>query len=185
MSAPLEPGEPQVGAFRRGSGLSRAALARYLVARVITEAVGRSMMVLALVLTLVAALVFFLWMKWLGVLIFVGAVAVLAFRALFLAILRRLAGPLGSAEERIRGLVADSRADFGRELKRVGLPGSMLGLPLLALRLLGRRRADTLARLGRVDLARVVPPSRLDELHLIVANDVLARGERPRRREAG
>lgn len=175
---PIEPAEPEIGAFRRGTGLSRAALARYLVARVITNAVSRSMMLLALVLTLLAALVFFLWLKWLGVLIFVIAVVVLAFRALFLAVLRRLAGPFGRAEERLRALVADSRADFNRELRRVGLPGSMLGLPLLAVRLLGKRRKDTLARLGRFEVARVVPANRLDELHMIVENDVLGRGVR-------
>jgi hypothetical protein len=56
------------------------------------------------------------------------------------------------------------------ELRRIGLPSRRLTMPLLALRLLGRRRSETLRRLGTFDVERVVPESRLDELHLIVYN---------------
>lgn len=165
---PSDDDEPEVGSFRRGSEISRVALGRYLVARALTEALDRSLYAVALVLTLIAVASFVFWIKWIGVLIFIVALFVLGFRLLFLAVLRRLAGPLGVAEGRIRGLVADSRGDLRRELKRIGLPGSTLGLPLLALRLLGRRRKESFAKLGQFDIARVVPPSRLDELHMII-----------------
>jgi hypothetical protein len=123
----------------------------------------------------VAVLVFVFWLKWLGVLIFLVAVAVLAFRALFMALLRRLAGPLWAVENRIRGLVGDSRSDLFAELKRLGLPHSTLTLPLFLPRLIGRRRRDTLARLRGFDVDRVIPATRLDELHLIIENELIAR----------
>jgi hypothetical protein len=168
--------DPDVGRFRRGSAISRIALGRYLVARAVGEAVNRSMLLVGVVLGLLGIACFAFWLKWLGVLIFIAALVVLAFRALFVALLRRLAGPLGVAEERIRALVADSRGDLCRELKRIGLPGSTLGLPLLGVRLIGRHRTETLARLRQFDVGRVVPASRLDQLHLIIENDVLGRG---------
>ena len=163
MGESLEPGEPQVGAFQRGTAASRFALARYLVARVVMDAASWSLLIVALAITAVAALIFFLWLKWLGVLVFLVALVVLAFRAAFLG---RLTGPFGPVEDRVRGLIGDSRGDLRRELKRIGLPAGSLGLPLLAWRLTGRRRADTMQRLRQFDVARVVPPSRLDELHL-------------------
>ncbi len=166
------PDDPQVGAFRRGSGLSRVALGRYLVARALAQAIDRSMYAVALLLVAVSVVIFVLWIKWIAVLIFIVALFVLAFRALFMALLRRLAGPLGVAENKIRDLVSDSRGDLRRELKRIGLPGSTLGLPLLGFRLLGRRRAQTLEQIRHFDVTRVVPASRLDELHLIIENDV-------------
>lgn len=56
-----------------------------------------------------------------------------------------------------------------RELRRIGLPGRVVTLPLLALRLPGRRRrADTVTRLRGFDIERVVPKARLDETFLLL-----------------
>ena len=59
------------------------------------------------------------------------------------------------------------------ELRRIGLPGRVWTLPLLAVRLLGRRRrGETLERLRTFELERAVPRSRLDELHLLLRRAV-------------
>lgn len=176
----LPPVEPEVGAFRRGTGLSRVALGRYLVARAVAQAIDRSMHAIALTLVVISVLIFVFWIKWIAVLIFIAALVVLAFRALFMALLRRLAGPLGGAEEKIRDLVSDSRGDLRRELKRIGLPGSTFGLPLVGFRLIGSRRAKTLEQMRQFDVARVVPEARLDQLHLIIENDVFGGRDGPR-----
>ena len=56
-----------------------------------------------------------------------------------------------------------------RELRRIGLPGRVWTLPLLAFRLFSsRRRQDTLARLRTFQVERAVPRARLDELHLVL-----------------
>ncbi|MGI8882429.1 MAG: hypothetical protein ACR2KJ_18360 [Jatrophihabitans sp.] len=178
--AGLPPEEPEIGAFRRGTGLSRVALGRYLVARAVAQAIDLSMYAIALTLVLISVLIFAFWIKWIAVLLFIAALVVLAFRALFMALLRRLAGPLGAAEEKIRDLVSDSRGDLRRELKRIGLPGSTFGLPLVAFRLIGRRRAKTLEQMRQFDVARVVPEARLDHLHLIIENDVFGGRDGPR-----
>ena len=99
------------------------------------------------------------------------AVAVLLFRALLLGIVRRLTGfrHYGPIEERMTALVADTRSDVLRELRRIGLPGRMWTLPLFVFRFLGRdRRRVTLERLLQFEVGRAVPQSRLDELHLLI-----------------
>lgn len=164
-------GAADVGEFRQGTEGSRWALARYLVGRAVGESIGRSLLVVALVILLLAGLVEWggsgFWAAVLAVLAFV----VLAARALVRAVLVRLTavradGPL---DARLRAIVADTRGDVLRELRRNGLPGRTWTLPLLALRLLRRsRRAETLRRLRGFELDRVVPPARVDELHLIV-----------------
>ena len=50
----------------------------------------------------------------------------------------------------------------------------MLTLPLLAVRLAGKRRKDTFERLRAFEIDRAVPPARLDELHLLL-RDTLGR----------
>ena len=56
-----------------------------------------------------------------------------------------------------------------RELRRLGLPGRTLTLPLLAFRFLGReRRKDTVARLRKFDIDRAVPKARVDEMFLLL-----------------
>ena len=55
-----------------------------------------------------------------------------------------------------------------RELRRLGLPSHTVTLPLLAFRLVGRRRARTLEQLRDFDVDRAVPPARIDEMHMLL-----------------
>lgn len=162
----------EVGEFRPGSPLSQWGLARYLVGRAITESVGAALLVVAVVLLALAALV-----EWgahstaLAVLIVLVAAGVLVLRWVMLAIVRRLTGfrRFEPVEQRMTALVADTRADVRRELRRLGLPGRTLTLPLLAFGLLARsRRADTVAKLRKFDIDRAVPKARVDEMFLLV-----------------
>jgi hypothetical protein len=93
------------------------------------------------------------------------------------AILRRImgVGQLGPAEDKVRALVADTQGDLRRELRRIGLPATVFGMPLLMIRLIGRRRAATFARLKQFDVNRVVPRSRQDELHFVVTSQLRGR----------
>jgi hypothetical protein len=175
---PYQPIEPppgvDVGDFEQGSPVSRWALARYLVGRAVAESVSRSLSVLAVVavaLAVVSAQV--LHATFLTVLLALVALCLLALRALVRAVLRRLtaAEQVEPLERRLRALVAETRRDVLRELRRIGLPGHSLTLPLLALRLVsGRRRAATLERLRAFDIDRVVSRARLDEVHLLLRN---------------
>ncbi|MEO8888184.1 MAG: hypothetical protein ABI301_01660 [Jatrophihabitantaceae bacterium] len=174
-SGPGGPGGPDepidVGEFRQGSPVSQWALARYLVGRAIGESVGASLMIVAVVLLALAALIWWAGSVFWAVVVGVIALGVLLMRALMLAVLRRLtaARQYGQLEERMRSLVADTRGDVLRELRRIGLPGHTWTLPLLGVRLVRRtRRADTLERLKRFQLGRAVPRARLDELHLLL-----------------
>ena len=182
FSADAPPGEPEVGSFRQGTQLSQWALARYLVGRAIARSIGDTLLLIGLVVLAVALVVGWLtgsagWGVFIGVL----GLGVLAVRAVLLWLLRALTAfrsyrPL---EHRMRALVGDTRADVLRELRRVGLPGRTWTLPLLALRLLRRKhRETTLARLREFDVARAVPPARLDELHLLLRTAV-GRGQTP------
>jgi hypothetical protein len=85
-------------------------------------------------------------------------------------LLRRLteADRYGQLETRLRALVSDTRGDVLRELRRVGLPSHTVTLPLLAIRLIGKRRKPTLARMREFDITRAVPKARLDELHMLL-----------------
>jgi hypothetical protein len=170
------PPDPEVG-FAPGSPLTMIMLARYLVGRAIAARLSVSLMVLALVLV-AGAVALWIWVSHvLAILVGIVALMVLLFRALVMAILRRVLSVdrLGSAEAKVRSLVSDTSGDLRRELRRVGLPGSVLGMPLLMVRLIGRRRRATLAKLAQFEVTNVVPRSRLDELHFIVRNDVLGR----------
>jgi hypothetical protein len=178
---PALPGEPsddhvwasdaEIGDFQQGSPTSRWALARYLVGRALGESVGNMLLLVALgVLGLAAVCEWVLDSTFLAVVLVIMALVVLLLRAGLRAILRRLtaANRYGPIEESLRGLVSDTRGDVLRELRRVGLPSHTLTLPLLALRLAGRRRKATLARLREFDIDRAVPKGRLDELHLLL-----------------
>lgn len=161
----------EVGEFRQGSPLSQWALARYLVGRAIGESVSRTLLVLAVVVLAVAVAVQWgLHLTFVTVLLVLAAGFVLVLRWVLRAVLRRLtaADRYGPIETRLRALVADTRGDVLRELRRVGLPSHLLTLPLLALRLAGRRRTETLERLRGFEIGRAVPRARLDELHLLL-----------------
>jgi hypothetical protein len=168
---PADPGV-DVGDFRQGTAASRWALARYLVGRAITESVGWALLLVALIfLVLAVAAGVGLHSTFLAVVLAVLAVGTLLMRVVLLGVVRRLTGfeRFGPHEDRMRALVDDTSSDVLRELRRIGLPGHVITLPLLAFRFLGReRRADTVARLRAFDTERAVPKARLDELHLLL-----------------
>jgi hypothetical protein len=169
---PALPNPPiEVGSFEQGSEFSRWALARYLVGRAIGESMGRSLLLagaVALALAVVATWV--VHSTLLAVLLVLFAVMVLFFGLALRAVLRRLTSvPRDEViGQRLRSLVADTHRDVLRELRRIGLPGRTLTLPLLALRLAGRRRKETLTRLRAFEVERAVPAGRIDELHLLL-----------------
>jgi hypothetical protein len=166
--------EPEVGEFRQGSATSQWALGRYLVGRAITEAAGWSLMLVAVVLLVLTVLAKVLvHSTLLAVLLGILTIGTLLFRWALLGIVRRLTGfqRFGPLEDRMRELVNDTSVDVMRELRRIGLPGRLWTLPLLAFRFLGRdRRTDTLARLRKFETERAVPKARLDELHVLMRN---------------
>src|SRR3954452_10842115 len=167
----------EVGDFRPGSPLSQWALARYLVGRAIGESISRTLLIVALVLVALAvATEWGLRLTFLTVLVSIIAVFVLLLRWVLRAVLRRLtaADHYGPIETRLRALVAETHGDVLRELRRVGLPSHVLTLPLLAVRLVGKRRRQTLERLRGFRIDRTVPKHRLDELHLLLRD--VARG---------
>jgi membrane protein implicated in regulation of membrane protease activity len=176
----------EVGDFRAGSPLSQWALARYLVGRAIGESVGNTLLLVAIaLLVLAAAGQWSLGLTFLTVILVILAVLVLLLRWVLISVLRRLtaADRYGPVETRLRELVSDTRGDVLRELRRAGLPSHTVTLPLLAVRLAGRRREQTLSRMRSFEIARAVPKARLDELHLLLRGAVgrpagPARGDR-------
>jgi len=159
-----------VGAFRTGSPISRWALSRYLVGRAVASYIGWALFGLAVALVGLGMLLYFVGPSWLGVLVVILGFGVLAVRALLATLLRRLTsvGRFGELDARLRALVGDTRKDVRQELRRIGLPSRVWTMPVLVVRLAGRRRARTLELLRGFDVARVVPAARLDELHLLV-----------------
>ncbi len=163
---------PEVGRFQQGTPISRWALGRYLVGRAIGADVSAALLVVAVAILTAAVGLYFVAPVWVAVLMGLMGLCVLGLRLVLDAALRRLTGAdlFGPHDVRIRRLVADTRVDVRAELHRLGLPSRRATLPLLGLRLLGRRRQQTLQRLRGFDLDRVVPAARLDDLHLIVQN---------------
>jgi hypothetical protein len=69
----------------------------------------------------------------------------------------------------MNALVADTRGDVLRELRRLGLPGRVWTLWLLPMFFLGQsRRRRTVERLRGFEIVRVVPKARLDETFLLL-----------------
>jgi hypothetical protein len=164
-----------VGGFEQGNSFSRWALARYLVGRAVGESVGRTLLVLGVVAVGLAVVsTWVLHSTLLAALFVLFAVAVLLIAAVLRALLRRLTAVRAYAplEERLRRLVSDTRRDVLRELRRIGLPSHAVTLPLLAVRLLGRRRGETMTKLRSFDVERAVPKSRIDDVHLVFRNAV-------------
>jgi hypothetical protein len=183
-SAEPPPDEPEVGAFRPGTPFSQAALAGYLVGRVVTESLGMALYIGAAGFLVLAAIAEWV-LHWtvIAILLVILAVIVLLMRAALLAVIRRLTGfsRYGPLEERVRALVRDTRSDVLRELRRVGLPGRMWTLPALPFRLIGSRRKESLARLREFRPENAVPQSRVDELHLVLSRAANGGGVPPRR----
>lgn len=175
MSEPVV-GGPQVGSFRQGNAFSQWALARYLVGRALGESLGRSLLIIGIaILGLAAGLWWGLDQHGWGVLVAIIGLFVILLRALLMAIISRLTATREYApiEQRLRRLVADTRREVLRELRRVGLPGHLWTLPLLGVRLLRpSKRRDTLQRLRRFEVDRVVPQARVDELHMLLRTAV-------------
>lgn len=170
-AVPLPPGEgPDVGDFRQGTPGSRWALGRYLVGRAVVAYLDRALYVLAILVLALGAAAWWFVSGWLGAPLVLIALAVLAVRALLATLLRGLTGPAqpGPADQRLNALVEQTRADVRRELRRIGLPSRPWTLPLLAMRLAGRRRAETFQKLREFRADNVVSASRVDELHLLL-----------------
>jgi hypothetical protein len=160
-----------VGEFPQGSPLSRWALARYLVGRVILERVSWSLLAVAVVLLVLAVVAQVLaHLTVLAVLLAILAVMVLLMRAVLQAVLNRLMGAkaYGPLEDRLGQIVDGARGDVLAELRRVGLPSRLITLPLIAVRLVNRKRKDTMTRIGQFDVERAVSRARLDELHMLL-----------------
>ncbi len=171
----------EVGQFSQGSPFSRWALARYIVGRVILERVSWSLLAIAIVVLVLAALSqFLLHSTLLAVLLVIIALFVLVLRAALRAVLRRLmqAKAYGPLEERLNAVVGGASGDVLTELRRVGLPSRLVTLPFIAVRLIGRKRKDTLTRMRQFEVERAVSPARLDELHLIIRQAAGTPGER-------
>lgn len=161
---------PEIGSFRQGSLGSQWALGRYLVGRAVAEALSRGLLLLAVVLLAGAAGIWAAGSTFWGVVVGILAVAVVLMRRVVLAVLRRLrvAGGDPALDARLGQLVAATRKDVLAELRRLGLPSRSWTLPLLAVRLLGRRRRETADKLRAFQIDRVVPAARLDEVHLLL-----------------
>jgi hypothetical protein len=171
-TVPELPNTPiEVGSFEQGTEFSRWALARYLVGRAIGESVSRTLVLVAVIaLGLAAVSTWVLHIVFLTVLLVIFAAGVLFLALAVRALLRWLTAVdrYSPGDRRFRSLVTDTHRDVMRELRRIGLPGRTLTMPLLAARLAGRRRKETLARLRAFDVERAVPGSRVDELHMLL-----------------
>lgn len=164
--------DPDVGEFRSGTPLSRWALARYLVGRVIAVSVRTYLLVVGVFLIGLAAVLEWAVGSTFWALV-VGGIAVLTLglRAGVGWLLDRLtaAAHYRPLANRLRRLVRQTRVDVLAELRRIGLPGRMWSLPLLAWRLARPyQRIPTLNRLRSFDVDRAVTPARIDELHHIL-----------------
>lgn len=161
----------EVGHFGPASATTQAALRRYLLTRALGSSVVNTVQWTGVVVLILAALCWLGGVKVLAVLVGLFALLIFAVRALLSAIQRRLAGSdkLGPLEPRVAALVARTRRDLRRELRRVGLPGVPWAPLLIALRLIRPyRRVPTMQALSRIDLSKAVPPSQLDELELLL-----------------
>lgn len=150
---------------------TEAGLRQYLIVRALGRSVVNTLQWSALAILALAVVCWLAGVKVLAILIGLVAVAVLLVRSLLAGLGRRLSGAdrLGPVEPQVRRLVARTGRGLRRELRRVGLPGTPWAPVLILLRLLRPyRRQQTARNLARIDLARVVPASQLDELHLLL-----------------
>jgi hypothetical protein len=157
--------------FRPAPTTTDSTLRRYLLTRALGRSVINTVQWSGVAILLIAALCWLAGVKVLAVLIGLVAVLVLVVRAALSGLERRLSGArrLGPLEPQVAALVARTNRGLRRELRRVGLPSLPWAPLLIALRIIRPfRRAETLRALSRVDLAGVVPASRLDELQLLL-----------------
>jgi hypothetical protein len=164
---------PEVDQFRQGTDASHWVLRRYLLTRALGASIVRTVHWFGIAMLVLAALSWVAGIKWLAVLIGLAAVFVLLIRVMLSAVQRRLsgAGQLGPDEAKVEAMVGQTRKGLRAELRRVGLPAAPWGPFLIGLRLIRPfKRAQTVRKLVQVDLGKVVPPSRLDELHLLLSS---------------
>ena len=168
---PDEPLQGEVGNFRKGDAASRFALSRLLVGRVIVARIGAGMMFLALLVLALAVVTWLFGPQWLAILIGLFAVFMLVVRALVMALLRRLAGygAFGQYEQQVHSLVSATGGDLRRELRRNRIPAGWWSFPLLVVRLFrSHGRRELFERMRGVDIDRIVPAARVDELHSVL-----------------
>jgi hypothetical protein len=161
----------EVGNIGPGSAASQAVLRRYLLTRALGSSIVNAVQWTGVVVLLLAALSWIGGFKLLAVLLGLVAVVILAVRGLLSAIARRLSGAsrLGPLEPRVAALVTRTRRELRRELRRVGLPGVPWAPLVIAWRLVRPlKRARTVAALSRINLTKVVPPSQVDELQILL-----------------
>lgn len=161
----------EVGNIGPGSAASQAVLRRYLLTRALGSSILHALQWTGVAVLVLAALSWLGELKLLAVLLGLLALAVLAVRGMLSALTRRLSGAsrLGPLEPRMAALVAHTRRGLRRELRRVGLPSSPWAPLFIAWRLIRPfRRARTAQALSRIDLAKVVPPSQVDELQILL-----------------
>jgi hypothetical protein len=161
----------EVGEFRQGSDASHWILRRYLLSRALGDSIVRSVHWFGVSIFVLAVLTWVGGIRWLAVLIALVAVMLLLLRVALSGAQRRLSGSdrLGAAAPQIQELVGHTRRGLRAELRRVGLPSAPWGPLLIGLRLIrASRRARTVHQLTQIDLAKVVPSSRVDELHLLL-----------------
>jgi hypothetical protein len=157
--------------FQPAPATTDSALRRYLLTRALGRSVINTVQWSGVAILLIAVLCWLAGLKLLAVLVGLVAVLVLVVRAALSGLERRLSGArrLGPLEPQVAALVARTNRGLRRELRRVGLPSLPWAPLLIALRIIRPlRRAETLRALSRVDLAGVVPASRLDELQLLL-----------------
>jgi hypothetical protein len=161
----------EVGNIGPGSAASQAVLRRYLLTRALGSSIVNAVQWTGVVVLLLAALSWVGGLKLLAVLLCLVAVVILLVRGLLTAIARRLSGAsrLGPLEPRVARLVTRTRRELRRELRRVELPGAPWAALLIAWRLVRPfKRARTVQALSRIDLTKVVPPSQVDELQILL-----------------
>ncbi len=161
----------EVGNFGPGSAASQAVLRRYLLTRALGSSVINAVQWTGVLVLLVAALCWLADLRVVAVLVGLVALVIFTVRWLLGAVARRLSGAhrLGALEPRVAALVARTRKGLRRELRRVGLPGVPWGPLLIAWRLVRPvRRVRTMEALSRIDLTKVVPPSQVDELQVLL-----------------
>jgi hypothetical protein len=78
----------------------------------------------------------------------------------------------GPMEQRVAAIVNGASRGVFLEMRRVGLPSRLITLPLLLLRLLGKRRAETMERIRRFEVDRAVPKASRDELYLVLRQSI-------------
>jgi hypothetical protein len=161
----------EVGNIGPGSAASQAVLRRYLLTRALGSSIVNAVQWTGVVVLLLAGLSWLGDQKLLAVLLGLVALVILAVRGVLSALARRLSGAsrLGPLEPRVAALVTRTRRELRRELRRVGLPGVPWAPILIVWRLVRPlKRVRTMASLSRVDLTKVVPPSQVDELQILL-----------------